>query len=259
MELGSMTERTDYAPGAYCWVGLATSDPAGATTFYSRLFGWQHEDLPAGEGAQYTLLRLAGRDVAILYRQTPQARAAGVAPHWTCFISVEDAAATARRAGELGGAAVFREPFDVADAGRVAAIRDPSGAMVSLWQPRSRIGATVVDDIGAVAWIELATTDVGRAASFYGELLGWEYETGDGGYVTINVAGVRNGGMRRQAGPPTWRPYFAVESVDACRRTAERFGGRALPGPPETPIGRSGLIADPQRAVFAVLEGHRGL
>jgi uncharacterized protein len=195
-----MTERTHYAPGAFCWVGLATSDPASATPFYSSLFGWQPEELPADEGGMYTVLRLAGRDVAILYRQTPQARAAGVAPHWTSFISVEDADATARRAGELGGAAVFREAFDVADAGRVAAIRDPSGAMASLWQPRSRIGAEVVGDVGAVAWIELATTDVDRAASFYGELLGWEYETDDGGYVTIKVAGARNGGPRRQAG-----------------------------------------------------------
>jgi hypothetical protein len=253
-----MTERRHYAPGAFCWVGLATSDPVGATTFYSGLFGWQAEDLPAGEEGTYTLLRLVGRDAAILYRQTPQARAAGVAPHWTCFISVEDADATARRAGELGGVAVFREAFDVADAGRVAAIRDPSGAMVSLWQPRSRIGATVVDDIGAVAWIELATTDVGRAASFYGELLGWEYETGDGGYVTIKIAGARNGGMRRQTGPPTWLPYFAIESADACSRTAEQLGGRALSGAPEIPIGRSGLIADPQSAVFAVLEVDRG-
>jgi predicted enzyme related to lactoylglutathione lyase len=252
-----MTGRRHYAPGAFCWVGLATSDPAGATTFYSGLFGWQAEDLPAGEGGTYTLLRLAGRDVAILFRQTPQARAAGVAPHWTCFISVGDAASTARRAGELGGAAVFREAFDVADAGRVAAIRDPCGAMVSLWQPRSRIGATVVDDIGAVAWIELATTDVGRAASFYGELLGREYETGDGGYVTIKIAGARNGGMRRQAGPPNWLPYFAIESADAGAQAAERLGGRALPGAPEIPIGRSGLIADPQSAVFAVLEGDR--
>jgi uncharacterized protein len=89
--------------------------------------------------------------------------------------------------------------------------------------------------------------------------LGWEYEMGDGGYVTITIAGARNGGMRRQTGPPTWLPYFAIESADACSRTAEQLGGRALPGAPEIPIGRSGLIADPQSAVFAVLEVDRGL
>src|ERR687898_30331 len=150
-----MGERTRYEPGTFCWVGLATSDPAGAQAFYTSPFGWQAEDLPAGAAGTFTLLRRGGRDVAILYRQTPEARAAGAPPHWTSFISVEDAGATAARANELGGAAVFREPFDVLEAGRVAAIRDPTGAMVSLWQPRSRIGATLVNDPGALCWNEL--------------------------------------------------------------------------------------------------------
>jgi predicted enzyme related to lactoylglutathione lyase len=146
-----MGERTRYAPGMFCWVGLATSDPRAATAFYTSLFGWQGEDLPAGEADRYTILRHAGRDVAILYRQTTEARAAGAPPHWTSFISVEDADTTAARAGELGGAAVFREPFDVLDAGRVAAVRDPTGAIVSLWQPLSRIGATLATYVSMTA------------------------------------------------------------------------------------------------------------
>ncbi len=31
---GGMAERTRYEPGTFCWVGLATSDPAGAKAFY---------------------------------------------------------------------------------------------------------------------------------------------------------------------------------------------------------------------------------
>src|SRR6266545_1772383 len=123
-----MGERTRYEPGAFCWVGLATSDPAAAKTFYTRLFGWRVEDLSAGEAGAYTLLRRTGLDVAMLYRQAPEARAAGAPPHWTSYISVEDADATAARVEELGGAAVFRAPFDVLDAGRVAASRDPTRA-----------------------------------------------------------------------------------------------------------------------------------
>jgi predicted enzyme related to lactoylglutathione lyase len=123
-------ERTHYEPGTFCLVGLATSDPAAATGFYASLFGWDSEELSAGK---YTMLRRGGKEEAILYRQTPEARAAGAPPHWTSYISVEDADATAARAGKLGGAAVFREPFEVLDAGRVAAIRDPTGAIVSLW------------------------------------------------------------------------------------------------------------------------------
>ena len=34
-----MGERTDYEHGTFCWVGLATSDVAAATAFYTSLFG----------------------------------------------------------------------------------------------------------------------------------------------------------------------------------------------------------------------------
>jgi uncharacterized protein len=252
-----MGERTGYAPGTFCWAGLATSDPAAATAFYTGLFRWQRE---AGDAGAYTILRHAGKDVAILYRQTAQARAAGAPPHWTSYSSVQDAGATAARAGELGGAAVFREPFDVVDAGRVAAIRDPTGAMMSLWQPRSRVGATLVNDVGALCWNELATSDVERAKSFFGELLGWQYEADDSGYVTIRTADGLNGGMREQTEserdtPPSWLPYFKVESADGALAQAAQLGGCELAPTTETPRGRFAVIADPQGAAFAVFEG----
>jgi uncharacterized protein len=258
-----MGKRTRYQLGTFCWVGLATSDPPAATAFYTRLFGWEADELDAGEAGRFTMLRRDGHDVAILYRQQPAARAAGAPSHWTSYIAVEDADRTAARAGELGGAAVFREPFDVLDAGRVAAIRDPTGAIVSLWQPRSRIGATLVNDVGALCWTELATSDVERATSFFGELFGWEYETDDRGYVTIRNAGRRNGGIREQTEAerrrePSWLPYFTVEHADDAARTAERLGGQPLVPVTEIPIGRLAVVADPLGAAFAVFEGQIG-
>jgi uncharacterized protein len=255
-----MGERTRYDPGTFCWVGLATSDVAAAKAFYGSLFGWEAKDLPAGAAGVFTMLRHGGEDIAILYRQQPEARAAGAPPHWTSYISVEDADTTAARAEELGGSAVFRAPFDVLDAGRVAAIRDPTGAIVSLWQPRSRIGATLVNDTGALCWNELATTDVEHATSFFGELLGWAYETGDSGYVSVTNAGRLNGGVREQSeqerrAPPAWLPYFTVDSADGSERQALQLGGRGLLPTADWPRGRYAVMADPQGAAFAVFEG----
>jgi predicted enzyme related to lactoylglutathione lyase len=122
-----MGERRRYEPGTFCLVGLASSDPAAATSLYVSLFGWEPEVLSAGMAGAFTMLRSRGKEVAILYRQTPEARAAGAPPHWTSFISVENADSIAARARDLGGDAVFRESFDVLDAGRIAAIRDPKG------------------------------------------------------------------------------------------------------------------------------------
>jgi uncharacterized protein len=252
-----MGERTTYEPGAFCSVGLATSDPDAAKDFYTQLFGWEAEDV-AGGG--FTFLRLRGREVAILYRQTAEARAAGAPPHWTSFISVEDADATAGRAGELGGAAVFREPFDVLDAGRIAAIRDPAGAIVSLWQPRSRAGAELVNDVGAWSWNELVTPDPEGARSFYAGLLGWEYEEQERGYTLVRHAGRPAGGIRPQSErergmPPAWLPYFTVANAEESAGEAERLGGRTLVPATDVPIGRFAAVADPQGAVLCLFDG----
>jgi len=254
-----MGERTRYEPGTFCWAGLATSDPAAATAFYTSVFGWEAEALSAGQAGMYTILRHAGQDVAILYRQTAQARAAGAPPHWTSYISVEDAGAAATRAGQLGGSAVFREPFDV-PGGRVAAIADPAGAVVSLWQPRPRIGATLVNDVGALCWNELATADPGPAKAFFGDLLGWQYQASGSGCVTIINAGRRNGSICAQTGrergiPPAWLPHFTVEDADDAARNAEQAGGRRLGPAAAIRAGRFTVIADPQGATFAAFEG----
>jgi uncharacterized protein len=253
-------ERTHYEPGTFCWVGLATSDPPAARAFYAALFGWEADDLAGGEAGTYTSLRLRGSDVAVLYRQTAEARAADAPPHWTSYVSVQDADAIAAQAGELGGAAVFREPFDVLDLGRVAAIRDPGGAILSLWQPRAHIGAALVNERGALCWNELATGDLAEARAFYGRLLGWEYDTDASGYTIIENAGRPNGGIRKRSEEiwdtgPSWLPWFTVERAEVAAHRAEQLGGRALVGPTDLSTGRLAVLADPQRAAFGVFEG----
>src|SRR5215208_2698400 len=73
-------ERPAHPPGSFCWVGLATSDPTAAKEFYARVFDWDSDDVPGGSAGEFSLLRRTSRDVAILYRQTQQARQSGVAP-----------------------------------------------------------------------------------------------------------------------------------------------------------------------------------
>src|SRR5215831_11148810 len=253
-----MGERTRYEPGTFCWAGLATSDPAAATAFYARLFDWEAEPLPAGEAGAYTIMRRVGHDVAICYRQTAQARAAGAPPHWTSYISVEDAdATTARRAarrrrGLPGALRRARRPG--------GCDRRPAGAVVSLWQPRPRIGAALVNDVGALCWNELATADPGRAKSFFGALLCRQYQAGGSGSVTIIHAGRRNGSIRAQTGqeqgmPRAWGQYFTVGNAEDAARRAGQAGGRTVVPLTGTRTGRIAVIADPQGGTFTVYEG----
>lgn len=60
------------------------------------------------------------------------------------YVIVEGADAAAARAEELG-ATILAEPFDVMDAGRMAVVQDPTGAVFCVWEPRGNIGAAIVN------------------------------------------------------------------------------------------------------------------
>jgi uncharacterized protein len=250
-----MGERERYAPGTFCWVDLGTTDNASAKSFYTRLFGWEAVDSPAGHAGVYTMFRLDGRDVAALY-EMPEEERARAQPHWSSYVSVEDADAASARARELG-AEVVAEPFDVMEAGRMAVIRDPLGATVHLWQPRSQIGAGRVNDPGCMVWNELASPDPGRAGAFYRELFGWTAETDETGYAIVKREGAINGGIRpaQDNEPPHWLVYFTAGSCDEAAGTVRDAGGQVLAGPMDVTVGRIAIVTDPQGAVFAVFEG----
>jgi predicted enzyme related to lactoylglutathione lyase len=238
----------------FAWVGLATTDPARAATFYMRLLGWQIAEFTTQLGAA-GIFKLAGADVALVYSQTREARAAKIAPHWTAFIAVDDADAGAAEA-EHHGASVLRRPFDVAGDGRVATLQDPLGTIVSLWHPGRRAGATLVNAVNAHCLTELVTADLGRARSFYGGLFGWRFDNESTERIT--VVGLPGPRIRLRApavgglAPEGWLPYFMVEQPAAIATKAEALGGTHLR---EEPARDSALVVDPTGATFGVIAG----
>jgi predicted enzyme related to lactoylglutathione lyase len=250
-----MGERDSYPAGTFCWADLGTTEGHEARDFYTGLFGWDAEDLPAGEDGVYTMFRKEGRDVAALYEMGADER--GQLPaHWSSYINVEDLDAIAKRAVELG-ATVVAEPFDVMDSGRMAVLRDPGGAHVHLWQPGRHIGAGRVNEAGCMVWNELATPDVAAAVEFYRELLGWEGEIDATGYATIRTSSGVNGGIRPlQDGEATaWLVYFATGSADGAATQVRDAGGAIIAGPMDVTVGRIAIVRDPQGAVLALYEG----
>ena len=129
-----MGERTSHPPGTISWTDLVTSDLDAAKGFYRALLGWEFEDMPVGDGAVYSMARVDGLDVGALSRTSDQP------PHWNLYVTVASADDAAARAGALG-ATVLAEPFDVFDAGRMAVVQDPTGAILCPWEPRRNVGA----------------------------------------------------------------------------------------------------------------------
>jgi predicted enzyme related to lactoylglutathione lyase len=256
-----MGERTSYPPGTFSWAELATSDADGAKAFYGELFGWEVEDVPAGPDMTYTMARVGGKEAAAMYQQGE--REQGIPPNWHSYVTVESVDDAAARAKNLG-ATLVQDPFDVMDVGRMAVIRDPTGAIFFAWEARESIGARVVNVPGSLTWNDLGTTDPEAAERFYSELFGWGFQKVPGpvDYWTISNDGRSNGGMRVQSDqevadgtPPNWMPYFAVESAEETGTKVRELGGRVLVPATEVPSGKFSIAQDPQGAVFALVDG----
>jgi predicted enzyme related to lactoylglutathione lyase len=110
--------------GTFTWCELMTPDAETAKSFYTRLFGWETEDVPMPD-MTYTIIKADGKGIGgILAMQ-------GMQPAWGAYVSVEDVDAKAREVETLGGK-VLLEPRDIPNVGRFCVIQDPQGAVLNL-------------------------------------------------------------------------------------------------------------------------------
>ncbi|HRC86695.1 MAG TPA: VOC family protein [Thermoanaerobaculia bacterium] len=257
-----MAEVFSHDPGRFCWFELATPDPEVAKDFYRGLFGWTAVDTPAGSGRTYTLLKLHGQDVAALYELDSAQSAQGVPTHWLSYVAVAEVAPVVNRCRELGGV-VLVDPLPVKDLGCLAILADPEGAPFALWQARSHIGASRLNEPGAVCWNELATYDAPDARRFYQGLFGWQADVknlGQGEYTEWSHGAYPAAGMYQldeetAEEPPHWTVYFSVGSCDQAAARADQLGGRVISPPANIPgVGRFAALQDPLGASFSVIQ-----
>ena len=245
-----MGEVGRYPDGTFCWIDLGTNDAPEAKAFYGGLLGWEFDDLPTGEKGTYSICRLKGKAVAGLYDQAEE-------PGWGSYVKVEDVDRAAGRARELG-AEVLVEPFDAPGGGRVATVRDPAGAVVSLSRPGERLAAELVNEDGAWTWNELVAPDLGAAREFYAQLFGWSAADIPGAVArtSFSLGDLLVGGGHAPIGPedptPRWTIAFWVADADRCVERARELGGGVVLEPMDIPVGRFGIVSDPGGAAFTV-------
>jgi uncharacterized protein len=251
-----MGERQSYTPGTFCWADVGAFDREAQQRFYEGLFGWTAELTPG----DYWALTLDGKTVAGMFQP-----AEGSTPQWISYVSVDSVDDEVSRARGLG-ATVLIEPRDIgvpeALVGRMALVADPQGAPFALWQPGLHIGAQVVNDVGAMVWNTLSTTDVEGATRFYGELFGWTtepFEDDAGDYWNFrNREGWLNGGLMGVPTPdtaPAWRVLFTVPDVQHAVRRAGELGGHVVVLPTTTAVGDIAVVHDPAGAAFGLFDG----
>jgi uncharacterized protein len=250
--------------GDFCWFELGTTDQSAAKAFYTSLFAWTFDDSPIGPDDFYTIFKLQERDVAAAYTLRPDQRSQGVPANWMVYVQVESADDTVRRAGELG-AKVLAPAFDVFNAGPMAALADPTGAIFSVWQAKAHSGTGLNGLDGTVCWADLSTSDVDKAKQFYRNLLGWQITRGEdvSGYLHIKngqkfIGGIPPAAHRNPQIPPQWMIYFLVSNCDASADKARQLGAQLLLPPQEIEdVGRMAFVEDPLGATFALFQATR--
>jgi predicted enzyme related to lactoylglutathione lyase len=205
-------------------------------------------------------------------------------PSWNTYTAVESADRATTRVRQAGGT-VIAEPMDVPEAGRMATFADAQGAVFSVWEAGSFIGAQLVNEPGTWNFSELHTTDAEAAARFYRAVFNWEvldFEVGESAFTFFRLAGYGDSLAKANpefrdriaadksaasfadvvatlvdesgqdaTDPPHWSVTFAVDDADAIAANAERLGGRIIVPPFDVEPVRMTVLADPQGAVFA--------
>jgi uncharacterized protein len=117
---------------AVVWNELNTRDPEAAKAFYAAAFGWGFEERQFETGT-YTSLKAGDTTVGGMIDITGRAPDE-VPAHWLVYFAVDDVDATAAKAQETGGGLTL-DPFDIAEVGRIAIVKDPFGAVFAVMAP----------------------------------------------------------------------------------------------------------------------------
>ena len=115
-------------------VELNTPDPKKAKEFYSKLFQWQLDEVENKEvpGGVYTTIKVGEGTGGGIMKQVPNGPSG-----WLAYVLVDDIRAATKKAQSLG-AEVMKDVSEVMGMGWLSLIKDPTGSILGLWQPKSK-------------------------------------------------------------------------------------------------------------------------
>jgi predicted enzyme related to lactoylglutathione lyase len=114
--------------------------------------------------------------------------------------------------------------------------------------------------------VELATTDLDKAKSFYKSLFDWQLNDmymGEGNtYTLIQVGEGTGGGMMTNpmpGAPSAWLAYVGVDEINAATEKARSLGATICREVTEIPnVGAFSILIDPTGAMLALFQQKHG-
>lgn len=257
---------TEHHPGKMVFAELVTPDIATAKQFYGALFGWSFQDFVQTQGS-FTQASLEGQVVAGMFQRPMPA---GRRPGWISFIATSDLEKTDDLAVH-NGARLLLPPHRLAELGREAILTDPQGAVFAVLQSDSGDPADLLADPGDWIWSSLITTDPATASTFYKSVFGYDVfnlgtaqDAADAQHMLMasdNFARASVNPMPQSwsAARPRWLNYIRVDDAEAMAAKATSLGGKVvLPPRIDRHGGKIAILADPQGALFGVMEWPSG-
>lgn len=234
-------------------VDLVTADPAAARRFYGPLLDWTFMEVEDS-------VRCVSGDAVVSSLVT--ASDVPMSGWRTCFpASPLDDVAERIRSG--GGRVLGPAPGDDA----VVYATDPAGVPFAVTDPPVRGPAP--PGPGRPVWYENMTTDAGAVDPFYADVLGLaavvpggasaDEDAATADYAVLLASGRAVGGRLvlpaelAAVVAPGWMVYFAQADPDDTAARATRLGGAVVVPPRDAPTGRVAALADPEGAVFTVI------
>jgi predicted enzyme related to lactoylglutathione lyase len=120
-------------PGTIGWFDLTVPNAVEVRDFYRAVTGWSFSEIPMGGYSDFCMSPApsAAPVAGICHARGTNA---DLPPQWFIYITVADLDASAARCFELSGK-ILVGPKDLGGHGRMCVIRDPAGAVATLFEP----------------------------------------------------------------------------------------------------------------------------
>lgn len=250
-----------YKNGTFCYCELSTVEYENSKEFYKNIFDWEVKE--NNEFLKYTVFCKNENILLGMYDSDDEQLEIDFSGTWTPFISVVDIEKTIEKAVKNGGECL-QESFEADNYGKAAIIKDPTGALISLWQANEYIGSKLQREENTMSWCELHTTDIKTASEFYKKVFLWKAEPHkieNELYINFKkgsnyIAGMKE--IEKETGikNPIWLMYIEVGNCQKIYKKALKLGAKGIQAPKVNKesfgLVETAILSDISGTVFAI-------
>jgi len=211
----------------FIWTDLVTLHVETAKDFYHELFGWIYFD-----ASNYHMANVKGMEAAAIFQMSDKFKKLQLPSTWMPYLQVEGIDALVLEALKLG-AKIDLLPFSFNDKGKIAVIKDLSGAHLTLCEGFSMNGLSTDREVGKLSWFDLKVKDPRQVMEFYKSLFDWQFQRENNKYLIIDAskeafASITADGDNSEELIDQWIPTFLVLDLRASRQIVIDKGGEVL-------------------------------